>query len=226
MDRCYEGIYQYLEFFSVLCEHEEWKILFIQWDFAYELVSLLQDLELYIPKGDFMSKTATANEEAHRRQAKASTATSVPAPLAVERPYDPVTDSEPLSPSESETEQDAWEFSWSNLKKLNILVLAALVWHCPTVQAQVRRHGGIDTILNCCGYDSHNLYIKEHAIVCLRSVLEYNLENQEFVGELKKLGKVPAAVLEDEKCREHLSGSRARPPHAARIEKIERELFW
>lgn len=50
MERMYEGVYQYLEFFAVLTEEGFWKHVLGGWEIASELVTLLRELEGGIPK--------------------------------------------------------------------------------------------------------------------------------------------------------------------------------
>lgn len=50
MERMYEGVYQYLEFFAVLTEEGVWKGILGEWEMASELVTLLRELEGGIPK--------------------------------------------------------------------------------------------------------------------------------------------------------------------------------
>lgn len=50
MERMYEGVYQYLEFFAVLTEEQTWKDVMAQWEVASELVTMLKELEAAIPK--------------------------------------------------------------------------------------------------------------------------------------------------------------------------------
>ncbi|PNS14991.1 hypothetical protein CAC42_2220 [Sphaceloma murrayae] len=50
MERMYEGVYQYLEFFAVLTEEQSWKDIMAQWQVASELVTMLKELEGAIPK--------------------------------------------------------------------------------------------------------------------------------------------------------------------------------
>ena len=52
MERVYEGVYQFLEFFAVLTESEEWKDLLVNWEIVSELVTLLRELEGSIPHAD------------------------------------------------------------------------------------------------------------------------------------------------------------------------------
>ncbi|KAI5286510.1 copper transport protein, partial [Ascosphaera acerosa] len=51
MERVYEGVYQFLEFFAVLTENTEWKNLLVRWDIVYDLVALIKELDMSIPKG-------------------------------------------------------------------------------------------------------------------------------------------------------------------------------
>ncbi|KAF2149339.1 hypothetical protein K461DRAFT_296815 [Myriangium duriaei CBS 260.36] len=50
MERMYEGVYQYLEFFAVLTEEAFWKDIMAKWEVASELVTMLKELEDSIPK--------------------------------------------------------------------------------------------------------------------------------------------------------------------------------
>lgn len=200
MERVYEGVYQFLEFFAVLTENTEWKTLLVQWEIVYDLVTLIKELEVSIPKGSLSSLTAAAAAAASRasQQASASKESSVQgsagAPVSVERPYDP-NDPEPTdnatvsggsrAPSPPLGTEDPAEFEWRNLKKLVILVLSSLVWKCPQVQNQIRKYGGVETILSCTAFDAHNPYIKEHAVMCLKFLLEGNRENQHLVESLE-----------------------------------------
>ncbi|KAJ9361942.1 hypothetical protein DTO027B9_373 [Paecilomyces variotii] len=209
MERVYEGVYQFLEFFAVLTENNDWKNLLVKWEIVYDLVTLIKELEASIPKGSLTSLSAAANAAAAARNNAArdseQTASS-PGPVAVERPYDP-TDSDPIdtgaasagSGAESPPiTEDPSEFEWRNLKKLVVLVLSSLVWKCPEVQNQIRKHGGVETILSCTAFDAHNPYIKEHAVMCLKFLLEGNRENQKLVEELeaREVAKDENGVLE------------------------------
>lgn len=238
MERVYEGVYQFLEFFAVLTESEQWKDHLVEWEIVSELVTLLRELDASIPKAPLAPLSQSLEEQQapilqkERLLAEAyATATQtekavtdgkghpqpIPAPaVAVERPWSPedngaakvnralaaVTDpnapasassalSQNQSTSEAEAEADAAsiesadpaEFEWRNLKKLVILVLSSLVWKSPKVQTQIRQYGGVELVLGCCNYDGHNPYIREHAVMCLRFLLEGNVENQEIVRE-------------------------------------------
>ncbi|KAJ6161169.1 hypothetical protein N7470_004565 [Penicillium chermesinum] len=172
MERVYEGVYQFLEFFAVLTENNDWKNLLVKWEIVYDLVTLIKELEASIPKGQLNSMPFG----------------SVPASTTTAHDPDPVdggaesVGSRPESPPITE---DPSEFEWRNLKKLVVLVLSSLVWKCPEVQEQIRRYGGVEAILCCTAFDAHNPYIKEHAVMCLKFLLEGNRENQRLVEELE-----------------------------------------
>ncbi|EZF70179.1 hypothetical protein H105_07468 [Trichophyton soudanense CBS 452.61] len=202
MERVYEGVYQFLEFFAVLTENTEWKNLLVQWEIVYDLVTLIKELEASIPKGSLSSLTQavaaaaprTPQQNPSNEASPSESDSAVVAPVAVERPYDP-NDSEPVDnatvgpesrvPSPPIGNEDPAEFEWRNLKKLVILVLSSLVWKCPQVQNQIRKYSGIETILSCTAFDAHNPYIKEHAVMCLKFLLEGNRENQKLVEQLE-----------------------------------------
>ena len=208
MERMYEGVYQYLEFFAILTEHETWKRMLSNWEIANELVTLLKELDAAIPKGQLsvppLRHSAPAPPPAPvevdvpspQQQHQPQPQPQHPPPVAVERPYDPApshTESyipPPSSPSPrpymDEAADEPSDFEWRNLKKLAVLVLSSLVWKNTLVQNQIRPLGGIEAVLNCCSYDEHNPYIREHAIMCLRFLMEGNKENQERIRALER----------------------------------------
>lgn len=210
MERVYEGVYQFLEFFAVLTESENWKGLLVEWEIVSELVTLLRELDASIPKAPLGVAPPAAADGAMAESSaldKAEPQAAHP-PVAVERPYDmpasseppvvPATASAPYSvpPSPPLDAQDPSDFEWRNLKKLVVLVLSSLVWKSTTVQNQIRKYGGVQMILQCCKYDSNNPYIREHAIMCLRFLLEGNRENQIIVEDLEARRTVPDEVLD------------------------------
>jgi palmitoyltransferase len=184
-----------------LTEHEVWKNMLSNWEVAVELVTLLKELDAAIPKGTITVPplAAGARETQHLPSAD-------PAAVAVERPYDTSSSpnpsqSQPQSQSQApdfissprpyldETAEEPSDFEWRNLKKLAVLVLSSLVWKNRQVQDQVRPLGGIEAVLNCCSYDEHNPYIREHAIMCLRFLMEGNRENQDRIRALERVSK-------------------------------------
>ncbi|KAI9878706.1 MAG: copper transport protein [Pleopsidium flavum] len=208
MERVYEGVYQFLEFFAVLTECDYWKSLLVKWEIVSELVTLLRELDASIPKAPLTSATNLPPSAAAAASNAQNIQSSSPAPVAVERPYDPAANdttfqsadyndhSAPESESQAIGIEDPSEFEWRNLKKLVILVLSSLVWKSSLVQEQVRHFGGVEMILSCCNFDAHNPYIREHAIMCLRFLLEGNRDNQNVVEQLEARKVVPDEVLD------------------------------
>ena len=210
MERVYEGVYQFLEFFAVLTESEDWKGLLVSWEIVSELVTLLRELDASIPKAPLssaMPQTTAEVDAAQMAEDPAKAASSTTLPGLVERPYDhladpsfPTADYAPSSASDSPSaaidNADPSDFEWRNLKKLVVLVLSSLVWKSTTVQNQIRQYGGVEMILSCCNFDSNNPYIREHAIMCLRFLLEGNRENSEIVRALEPRRGVPEEVLD------------------------------
>lgn len=228
MERVYEGVYQFLEFFAVLTESEEWKDLLVNWEIVNELVTLLRELEASIPKAplNVPQTVAEAQQAAAQQQPQpplppqSQITTATPTPVAVERPFDvapPTADApyaapSPLSQTDSQDQveidpADPSDFEWRNLKKLVILVLSSLVWKSPTVQKQIRQYGGVEMVLACCTYDGNNPYIREHAVMCLRFLLENNEENKNLVRGLEKVnlrnGQEGSGILSAETVNHH-----------------------
>ncbi len=204
MERVYEGVYQFLEFFAVLTENDYWKSLLVKWEIVSELVTLLRELDASIPKAPL---TAPTNPPPPATSNPANPPNTSPAPVSVERPYDPAAndstfqtsdynDPAPDTDSQAIGIEDPSEFEWRNLKKLVVLVLSSLVWKSSLVQEQVRQFGGVEMVLSCCNFDAHNPYIREHAIMCLRFLLEGNKENQKVVEDLEARKVVPDEVLD------------------------------
>lgn len=205
MERVYEGVYQFLEFFAVLTENNDWKRLLIEWEIVYDLVTLIKELDASIPKASLASSLpshgkAPPRDRAGFRNIHAYTTQSTP--ISVERPYDRsqsgASITKPLTQATQSPDQDPSTFEWRNLKKLIVLVLSSLVWKSPVVQTQIRLHGGVPTILSCTQYDGHNPYIKEHAVMCLKFLLEGNRENQAIIRDLEARGVANVADLEKE----------------------------
>lgn len=114
MERMYEGVYQYLEFFAVLTEEQAWKDVMAQWEVASELVTMLKELEAAIPK---LSPGGAQHLPSPRRPIAAEHGYTAPkppphipppaaypveemeeSPVAVERPFDLSPESHPELP--------------------------------------------------------------------------------------------------------------------------------
>ncbi|MBE7181038.1 MAG: hypothetical protein INR71_07495 [Terriglobus roseus] len=211
MERMYEGIYQYLEFFAILTECDAWKQMMAEWDVTSELVTLLKELDAAIPRSTLareMSKIPSALKQpppvlpAMPQPPPQPEPINAQAPVSVERPYDVTS---PVGPGMPEStlsfhqptaapvsgaagpphDDEPSDFPWKNLKKLTVLVLSSLTWKSQRVQDQVREHDGIKVVLNCIKHDDFNPYIREHAIMALRFLVEGNDANREVVRALE-----------------------------------------
>jgi hypothetical protein len=181
MERVYEGVYQFLEFFAVLTENNDWKKLLVQWEIVYDLVTLIKELDQSIAKVGLTQAmpARTTNGDSSTLPGpspQGEEASTLPAHVAVERPYDTQASSQPNNtsspkpgppprqaaaaaapappqPAPATVNEEPADFEWRNLKKLIVLVLSSLVWKSPTVQNQIREYGGVETILSCTTYD-------------------------------------------------------------------------
>ncbi|GAB7349382.1 hypothetical protein MBLNU459_g8507t1 [Dothideomycetes sp. NU459] len=111
MERMYEGVYQYLEFFAVLTEESIWKDVMAQWEVASELVTLLKELEAAIPKlgpggathSPSPRRAVTAQQGNGTHHAPPPPPPPAPqnakaAPVSVERPFEVSPDLAPTLP--------------------------------------------------------------------------------------------------------------------------------
>lgn len=217
MERMYEGVYQYLEFFAVLTEESIWKDVMAEWEVASELVTLLKELEAAIPKlgpgnaphAPNPRRNTTAQHAPSPQPPPPAPTGSRPPAVSVERPFDLSPELTPALPPlpplqaagdnnpvfEAETplaypedpQDEPSDFEWRNLKKLTVLVLSSLIWKNKKVQDQVREYGGLEALVGCCRHDEHNPYIREHAIMCLRFAVEGNEANAKVIKKMAGL---------------------------------------
>lgn len=212
MERMYEGVYQYLEFFAILTEHNAWKGMMTNWEITTELVTLIEELDAAIPR----STAKSQNPARSLRSAAAGAPVIDGEPVGwnpmdpKERPYDASINTAPqaqggnqeptvparVPPNSSDnypsgpTEDEPSAFEWRNLKKLAVLVLSSLVWQNPHAQNQLgsadkqgRPGRGLRALLACCRSDDFNPYVREHAVLAIRFALEGNEGNQKVFGE-------------------------------------------
>ena len=94
MERVYEGVYQFLEFFAVLTENNDWKKLLVQWEIVYDLVTLIKELDQSIAKVGLTQTLLKGTTNGQRINSLPGLtpledeASNLPAHVAVERPYD------------------------------------------------------------------------------------------------------------------------------------------
>ncbi|CAF9904722.1 MAG: hypothetical protein GOMPHAMPRED_002926 [Gomphillus americanus] len=210
MERAYEGVYQFLEFFSALNDNPVWKNYCIQLEIAWDIVELIRYLHKHVPVQPFiippppqqlLSRTSSDSNYPPPQRATSSVGDRV---VSLERPYSPAisnhsapsqtggrgmssvpaqADSPP--PSTPTTPQPPHTYPWRNLKKMSILVLSGLLYNAPSLRAKIREYDGVLLIASCSEHDENNPYIKEHAVLCLKFLLEGDRENQRLVEELR-----------------------------------------
>ena len=132
MERVYEGVYQFLEFFAVLTENNDWKSVLVEWELAYDLCTLIKELDASIPRDPKLPSAAAAAAALGRSDSRdADTLVGTVTNNNVERPYSPtqppiegdLESEEPLSP----TPTDPSTFPWYVLTPLSMSITAACV---------------------------------------------------------------------------------------------------
>lgn len=178
MERAKDGLSQYLDFLSVIAEIPEMRHLLIEWDCAYELVSLLRHLESGVARKTLDESSSSASQTPLNNS-------NIP-PLH-DTPY---------------------KFPWSGIKIQILIILTSLLAPTnprrtgpgnPIVQKQLLEHGGIMCLLNCCVYDGWNEYLKERATLAIKFAMEGCEEAQQFVRELVPVKQAQAQAEGDPK---------------------------
>lgn len=212
VERMYEGILQYLEFFRVLTQFDTWRQMLAEWDIVSELVTLLKELDAAIPKSLLAREMAKLPANLARQHERARNGPPLPQditsstqPVSIERPYD-VGQAGNTGPGMPEStlsfhqptsapminggtgatpEIEPSEFEWKNVKRVTVQVLSNMAFSFPKVQDQVREHGGIEALHNCTRHDDFNPYIREDAVPAIRYLVEGNEKNREVVRDLE-----------------------------------------
>ena len=73
----------------------------------------------------------------------------------------------------------------NNLLKSNIKLLGNLIYRCEITQHMLRTSNSIVTILNHCHTNFNNPLVREYSLMCIRNATENNMENQEFINNIK-----------------------------------------
>lgn len=105
-----------------------------------------------------------------------------------------------------------------NVKRDCITIISNLCHQNTSIQNQVRELGGIPLILAQCNIDDLNPYLREHAMYCIRNLLDENKPNQDLVDSIKPVGVQQTAELTDLGYRTELQNGKV---GVSRIPKIE-----
>ncbi|KAG1750046.1 spinocerebellar ataxia type 10 protein domain-containing protein [Suillus occidentalis] len=88
---------------------------------------------------------------------------------------------------------------FSYLKRDLVRLVGVLCHRDKTFQDHIRVCGGIPVIMNMCVVDERNPYLREHAILALRNLLDGNKENQDEVNSIQPSGYWDEAGILHEK---------------------------
>ncbi|EPS41127.1 hypothetical protein H072_4988 [Dactylellina haptotyla CBS 200.50] len=167
----YEGLIQLLELLMLFAEQSMGRVYLRETKCVEELVEVLKCFVEYVPR--------TGAKERERR--KSSVVVSVDG------------DEEDGGGMEC---NDPVEFRWPLIKRTIVQLISLLVYGNEETQDEVRRCGGVVSVLGCFGVDEENPYIQQHATLCIRNLMEGNLENQKILKELEAREVVNGETLE------------------------------
>lgn len=105
-----------------------------------------------------------------------------------------------------------------NIKRDCISIIANITHGSKEMQDTVREQDGLPLIMAQCNIDDLNPYLREHAMYCLRNLLDGNPENQRVVDSIKPVGIQESAELSDLGYRAELKDGK---PIVSRVAKIE-----
>lgn len=110
--------------------------------------------------------------------------------------FSPIQKLDALVPTSNENGDFEKEFSYSFKTKL-VKSLANLSYKCKRNQDLAREMEIMQSVFECTNADARNPLIKEWSILAIRNLCEGNLENQELVNSLTKVGDVANSLLNE-----------------------------
>ncbi|CEJ91026.1 Putative Copper transport protein 86 [[Torrubiella] hemipterigena] len=185
MERAKEGLYQYLDFLTTAAEMPDMRAKLIEWEAAYDLVTILTALEAGVPKKPLVALPKRSPTDA-----------AADGPVT-ESPYG--TEGTAASPPPPPIQEPAYQFPWSGIKGQIFTIIATLLQPPqgqsspgnPEVQMQMVKYNGIVPLLNCCAYDDHNPFAKERVTICLKWLLDGCEAANNFFRELVSMAPQP-----------------------------------
>ncbi|KAK3381379.1 hypothetical protein B0H63DRAFT_202101 [Podospora didyma] len=193
MERAKDGLEQFLELLTTVNELVETREYLIEWEAAYELLTLLKGLEAGVPKKPLvdLATRAAQRQPANRRSV------APPSDEHLEHEYE---HGDPPPPPPPPMQDPAHKFPWPDVKGKILHILAGLLQPPPgrsspgnpAVQAQIIRHNGIVSLLNCCVYDDHNRYARERVQICLKWLMDGSDAANNFLRELVAMSPPPS----------------------------------
>jgi len=150
MERAKDGLYQYLDFLSVIADIPRMRSLLIEWEAIYELITLLYALEAGVARRPLVDPPPSSRQNYMPRSTQGTSDERHTVPTdgnttpVVERPYDPSPPSVPNHPesvnggSQNEVEPGPMaglpphhdtphKFPWAGIKIQILIILTSLV---------------------------------------------------------------------------------------------------
>lgn len=193
MERAKDGLQQFLELLTTVNELPETRAYLIEWEAAYELLTLLKGLEAGVPKKPLVEPP---NRSSQRPSPNPSTEVH---PDDEDQEHDYDSGDHPPPPPPPPMQEPAHKFPWAGIKGQILHILAGLLQPPPgrsspgnpDVQMQIIRHNGIVSLLNCCVYDDHNRYARERVQICLKWLMDGSEAANNFLRELVAMSPPP-----------------------------------
>lgn len=184
MERAKDGLVQFLDFLTTVSEDIDMRAKLIEWEAAYDLITLLRTLEEGVEKKPHVELPTRSQ---HRPTDPSSSSAPANGHFDTHDPPPPP----PPHPNLREA-PNAHTFPWAGVKGQILQILAALLQPAPgrtspgnpTVQDQIVRNNGIVALLNCCTYDDHNRYARERVQLCLKWLMDGSDAANKFLREL------------------------------------------
>jgi len=192
MERAKDGLQQFLELLTTVNELPETRSYLIEWEAAYELLTLLKGLEAGVPKKPLVEPPTRSSQRPSPNSSTAAQADDE----ELDRGYD---SGDPPPPPPPPLQEPAHKFPWAGIKGQILHILAGLLQPPPgrsspgnpEVQTQIIRHNGIVSLLNCCVYDDYNRYARERVQICLKWLMDGSDAANNFLRELVAMSPPP-----------------------------------
>lgn len=188
MERAKDGLAQFLDFLMTVVEMEHIRKYLVEWEVAYELITLLKALEAGVAKKELVS---LPDRSANRPNPVSPTGSNIDHQhwdiSHVAYPGEP-----PVPPPPPPVQDPAHLFAWPQIKIQILTILAGLLQPPPGrsgpgnphVQHQIVENDGMLAMLNCCAYDDHNPYAKERVQICLKWLMDGSKAANDFVRDM------------------------------------------
>jgi hypothetical protein len=198
MERAKDGLAQFLDFLVAIVEMDHIRRYLVEWDVAYELITLLKALEDGVEKKPLVK---LPNRSANRPNPNSPTDTTID-----HQHWDishvTYADEQPVSPPPPPMQDPAHLFPWPSIKIQILTILAGLLAPPPgrsspgnpDVQRQIINHNGVMPMLNCCVYDDHNKYARERVQICLKWLMDGSAEANNIVRNIVAVSGQPQAA--------------------------------